>query len=753
MTKCISNWVAALLIMVGSVWGQTGPAIDLSDHLWQSFTNMRNVKSTASTPEGLWAATTGGMLHWNLTDQRFEPFTNTEGLSKNETAAIAKDNRGRIWIGYSDGVIDIYNIESNTFETIIDFKGFDVRDFFAVGDSMYIALGIGVSLYLIDREEVKETYKNLGARFNVETPANSIFIEGQDIWVATDFGIARSSLDLPNLLAPESWINYTISEGLKSNQVAGITSFQGRIIAALSNGVTRFDGVRWEDVSGIIGDRTVLQVLADQNNVYAVGDNRLYSTTDLSNWNQVGPDVPRTSGAIIDQNATVWLTTNNAGLFEYDANSNTWLSREPDGPATNNISAIALDAEGHVWCTSASSDLDIAFMVYDGQRWRNFSSTDAPTAINNDSRHIEILQNGERWIGTAGRGITVVGGADLDNLNFSRIDASNGILSGSTQSDPSFVVIRFIKQDNAGNVWVCNFTPNNGNVIAVYTPEGDWRYFSRSDGILDTDVIALEIEETITFDRIWVGTDNNGVRVIDYAGTLGDKSDDDLSGELDSDDNLIGLQVNSIAADRDGFIWLGTDQGLNFWFGGGGAQNRFGLISDNVQVIEIDSQNNKWIGTNAGISILSGDDNFSFSHITIENSKLVSNFVTAFVFNPENGDVWIATTNGISRFSTPFTAPKTDLQFLTGFPNPLIIGENGGKFTITNLAENSAVKIYTAEGKLIKTYERDQVLGAQVIWDGLDEDQNAVPSGIYLFVAFIEEAGVGAVGKVAVVRQ
>jgi flagellar hook assembly protein FlgD len=76
-----------------------------------------------------------------------------------------------------------------------------------------------------------------------------------------------------------------------------------------------------------------------------------------------------------------------------------------------------------------------------------------------------------------------------------------------------------------------------------------------------------------------------------------------------------------------------------------------------------------------------------------------------------------------------------------------------GGFRITNLAEESAVKIYSVNGDLIRSYSTDQVPGAQVCWDGRDESGKLAPSGVYLFVAFVEATGASAVGKVAVVRR
>ena len=746
----ITVLLVAIIGMASIASAQSGPAIDLSAENWQSFTNMRDVRALTATPQGIWAATTGGMLFWNTAAAEFERFTNTEGLNSNDVKAITVDKIGRIWLAESGGIIDVYDPETERFTIISDYKELSVNDLFVAGDSMYVALNIGVSLYLIQRDEVKETYKNLGNRLEVETAVRTVFVAGRELWAGTDKGIARASLDSPNLLAPESWTNYTTSDGLPSNQIIDFAFYDNKAIAALSNGVAAFEGDRWADISAELAGRSVLQLLNGSQNddrLYAITAAGVHGTAALGSWQAIGPSLSNLTSGGISNDGKLWVGTTDAGLYELVSNGTSWQKREPDGPATNNISSVAIDQQGTLWCTSAT----FGILAYDGFQWRAYPPWLDESTIFQDNRDVEILRDGRRWISTFGRGVTVVEG-DLNNLIFSRIDSSGGILSGSLPSAPGFVAVPFSKQDAGGNIWVCNFNANSSNAIAVMTPAGKWHYFSTNAGLSSKLATTLEIERTLSSDRIWVGTEDAGVSVIDYNGTLEDKSDDDLSGELDLDDNLLGLNVRSIAQDRDGFLWIGTDRGLNFWFGGT-VGSRFGLISDNIQVVKVDPANNKWIGTSAGISVLSREDNFSSISITIENSQLVSNSVTDFAFNPDNGDVWIATTNGISKLRTPFTAPKEDLTTLTGYPNPFHIDDRGGSFIITNLAENSAVKIYSAEGKLMRSYPREEILGAQITWDGFDQKGTAVPSGVYLLVAFIEETGASAVGKVVVIRR
>jgi len=755
-------------------------ALVAQDQLWRSFTNMRAVRGyhapgvynssrlLVSAPQGIWAATIGGLLLWDTNAKAFRQFTNTDGLRQNTTKALGRDNRGRIWvmlatgtIAQPAGLIDVFDPEKNTFTRLNDYINREIYDFVARGDSMYIAFDRGLSLYDIGRNEVKETYQNLGRRFPRGTAATALLIDGRDLYAATNLGIARTSLNLPNLLAPESWTNYTADDGLPSEKIRSFAKFSQQIIAATANGVAALNGQRWTDVSGNLGDREVLQLTTAQENnravLYAATPFGVYRSETLGTWSRQGGELTYVTGIVIDASGTLWASTQSNGLYEFDRGSQTWRGHEPNGPAANSFASISIDLEGNVWCTSTTEGLQI----YDGANWYNYNRRNFPALQNDDIRQIVHLSNGEHWVATWGTGIYIMTGAINALTVKAQITTANGRLS-TADGETNYPVVPFLKTDAQGNIWILNFNASNTNALLARTPADQYVHFSTSDGLRARDVVVLEIEkrEEPNPDRIWIGTSSSGVSVLDYNGTVLTKSDDDLSGELDADDNLLSNAVTAIAQDREGYIWIGTTKGLNYFFQSGGANDRFcySLISDDVKTVRVDPRNNKWVGTSAGITVLSGEDNCSTSEYTVENSPLVGNFVTSITFNTKTGDAWIGTTTGLSRFRTPFTEPKADLSQLSGYPNPFILDEqsancSGGGFRVTNLAEGSAVKIYSISGELMRNYSTDQVPGAQVCWDGRDDSGKLVPSGVYLFVAFIEASGASAVGKVAVVRR
>jgi ligand-binding sensor domain-containing protein len=73
-------------------------------------------------------------------------------------------------------------------------------------------------------------------------------------------------------------------------------------------------------------------------------------------------------------------------------------------------------------------------------------------------------------------------------------------------------------------------------------------------------------------------------------------------------DGLPGNIINTLAVDRKGLLWIGTNGGVSRY-----DQNSFinynretGLFSDAVYAIAVDEQNHKWFGTYGGLTRFTG---------------------------------------------------------------------------------------------------------------------------------------------------
>jgi ligand-binding sensor domain-containing protein len=243
--------------------------------------------------------------------------------------------------------------------------------------------------------------------------------------------------------------------------------------------------------------------------------------------------------------------------------------------------------------------------------------------------------------------------------------------------------------------------------------------------------------------------------------------------KISETDNLKSNGCFSVAADQDGYVWLGTVSGLNAYFNG----NLFDFREDyqpiglNINAIFVDSENNKWFATEKGVSLLlsrgSPWDPASWIHFVPKNSESVRNNlyytnlpheqVRSIYVDDRTGDVYCTTLSGIAILrSNPFTTPLKELDRVKVGPIPLYVSNKEVSYLyFRNLTSNSEVKILTANGRLVRTLNlknSNDFFGSFARWDGRNQEGNLVSTGVYVYLV-TDEAGHAASGKLLVIRE
>jgi ligand-binding sensor domain-containing protein len=409
----------------------------------------------------------------------------------------------------------------------------------------------------------------------------------------------------------------------------------------------------------------------------------------------------------------------------------------PPGPPGNIINGLAIDHDGVLWCASSYDGI----FRFDGQTWRQYTTADG--LINNAVEMVMVDSQNRKWFGGIGSGLVLIDANDKITVFY------NEILSGINE-DPNWVVVSDVKEDQYNNIWILNSFAANNNVVAVYTPQQQWYFFSVQEGILSKVLTSLDFDRT---DRVWVGT-QSGVSVIDYNNTLANKTDDVIAGNnLTTADGLENNNIKDVVIDQDEIVWIATEAGVNYWNPAAPQKvsYQYGLLSNSVNSVEVDIRNNKWFGTSAGVSIL-GSDGYTWTHYSTDNSPLVNDNVSSFGFDFETGKVYIGTANGLSVLETPYSRPREDLSQVKAGPNPFF-AVPGNEFTFLDLADDVSIKIMTENGMIVRKIDNENILGAVTSWDGKNSNDEYVASGIYLYVIYNEDTGQNRVGKIAVVRE
>ena len=224
--------------------------------------------------------------------------------------------------------------------------------------------------------------------------------------------------------------------------------------------------------------------------------------------------------------------------------------------------------------------------------------------------------------------------------------------------------------------------------------------------------------------------------------------------------NLPSMEVTAITEDKDGSLWVGTDNGIAIFQCSNineacdaylpiverNGFNGYLFQKETIHCISINGANQKWIGTNNGAWLISKDGTEVLQHFTTENSPLPDNNVLSIGIEPTDGDVFFFTKNEIVSYKGEATESKATQSAIKIYPNPIAPGYSG-PILIKNLVNNALVKITDLNGQLMM---QTRSLGGQAIWNGRDQYQRKVASGIYLIFVRDDMGNEKAVGKIMI---
>jgi len=221
-----------------------------------------------------------------------------------------------------------------------------------------------------------------------------------------------------------------------------------------------------------------------------------------------------------------------------------------------------------------------------------------------------------------------------------------------------------------GEVWVGT---DNG-LIKIKNGKVIHNYFIRTNQWIS--IRAIKIDNS---GDVWIGTFGTG------AARLNPKTE--KINWFNRENGLLNDSVFAITVRRNDEVWLGSDAGIsiiknNRIIGKRTLEN--GLINNRVSTIIEDKNNEMWIGTyKSGLSILKKD---TIIHYSMSN-YLMSNLIS-FICEDDYGSVWVGTKKGVSRFS-----PKGLKNYST--QNGLISNETNPK---TGFFKKNKMYIGTVKG-------------------------------------------------------
>jgi ligand-binding sensor domain-containing protein len=711
---------------------------------WTGFTSMRQINRVLVFGGQVWNATAGGVLRFDPAQRTYERYTRLDGLAGNQVLALAADERGHLWFGTEGQGLSRFRPEENRFDPpYLDFRDLRIGALAVDGERIFVATDRGISVFLADKEEVRETYHRLG-ELAKDIEINDLAVFGGALWAATPDGVAWAALDQPNLQDPESWKVNRFLGATRNLLVAGDT-----LLAATAREIFAFDPRQGRFARDYFDTLEVLGLGSFQGRtIVALKDGRFLWREAPGQWlSQPAPRLAEVR-ALSQGDSVLWVGTK-GGLRSVGA----LVPPTPSEPAANQFYEMKLLGQGELWAASVPNDFVTPYGLYqfDGSQWQiHDKNTGLPS---NTLVSLETDAADRLWVGTWGHGVVIRDSTGA----WQRLNQTNSPLRG-IGAKQDFVAISDIARDSTGLMWLANVQIGLV-VVDGFPPDQGQRFENPALGLAAKRDIGKVL---IAPGGVkWVSTATDGVVLFDDGGTPFDPADDfSLLVNQVFDQRLTSDRVSALLLDRSGRLWVATNSGLNAVRGTYSRASRTfrveswrtytaetGLPSSEVNALAQDDLGKVWVGTEGGLARISAQGEVEFT-FTKTNSLLIDNRVKSLLFDPEKRELWIGTFDGLSRLHLG-EAPTPGGGGLKVYPNPFVLEGRGATLRFSGLPLGASLRIFTLAGELVA--QLDGVPGQGTLeWGGQNQAGILVGSGIYLF-AVTDEAGRSIRGKFAVV--
>lgn len=741
----------------------------------------------------VYCMTQGGLFSYDKADYSTERLSKVTGLSDVDFNTIGYNRHNNtLVVAYKNANIDLITSEGKIIN-IADIKraniigNKNINGIYFKNELAYLACGFGIVVLDTDRKEIKDTYYigPGGGYLNVY----EVTTDAANIYAAATGGVYHASFS-SNLSNYNSWSKFTT---LPAGNYNTITTFNGLVYANYSKLLTSgdigsnlnkdtvyvYDNSSWSYFSAPFGYSVRHMRTANNKLVMArAGDVAVYNTAlTLENLIYTYTFAPFTypSDATLDGNNIAWIADRQWGLVEA---LNAWSNspHTPNGPASSlsnsqgGVFRMASAANtvcfvpGNVTAEWNNSYTFGAMSVFKDEVWSTADGKDYP-GFNDSILDLVALavnpDNPEKiYAGTWGSGLLEFNNASLVNV-YDQTNSNGALTPKST--DPDWVGIGGLSFDADGNLWMTNSFASNSKGIAVKRANGTWASYNLSPAINPNTTLGSIVANQLN--QKWVVIPRGGGLLV-FDETRPAAS---WAKRLNTSSGTGGLpsnEVQCIAEDKDGEMWVGTDKGIAVFYSPENVFNSSGFDAQQIIIqqdghyqilletelitdIKVDGANRKWIATqNAGVFLMSADGLTQIYHFDVDNSPLPSNEVTAITIDPATGEVFFGTPKGVISFKGTATEGTEDYDQVYAFPNPVLPGYDG-LIAVRGLVPNAEVKITDISGNLVYAVKAD---GGQATWNGRTLKGEKVSSGVYMVFCSSEDGSKTFVTKIVVVK-
>jgi hypothetical protein len=669
-------------------------------------------------------------------------------------------------IAYNNSNIDLLVNETEVFN-IPDLKNKviagtkNINAICNAGQRIYFASDVGILAVSQAKKEIAETY--VIGKNGENVTVYDVAVGNNRIFAATEQGMKSASLNAVNLQNFNNWKTYSAQDFVPEKKFLFTEFASGKFYGVCNDTLFSFDGATWSKTF-FDTSLTVLQLDSIGNDLLMMCNNKITGQGNVVKIDASGNQqiitgvVGRPIQYFVDNDGAVWKADKFNGVFRNEQSIN------PNSPRA--VSSFNVAIKNNVtWISGGGTDASWGYTyntsgmyVLENDKWTNFNDYSYPTLSNfPDIVNIAIANDGRKaWLASNREGLAEV---DLAANTIQQFNKNNSPLQAAV-ADPVATRVTAVALDKNNNVWMVNSYTNSG--IVVKKPTGEWLrlpYFNSGQLVKKLIITSNGYK--------WMLMRPGSISVYYDGNNLESTSDDAFRvlGTGKGNGGLNNANVNCIVEDKDGAVWVGTDEGIEIFYcarsvlsqNGCDAQrvivqrdgfNGYLFSTEVVKALAVDAANRKWVGTNNGVWLISADGKEELLKFNVDNSPLPSNFITDIAVNQQTGEVFFTTEQGIASYLGDAIEGGETCNKATVFPNP-ITADYDGPIAVKGLVDDAYVKITDASGLLV---HQGKANGGQMIWNAKTYNGNRVASGVYTVFSANELGKERCVAKIVIMN-
>jgi ligand-binding sensor domain-containing protein len=742
-----------------------------SNQMWKGYFSYNEIVDVESASNAVFASTQNALFSQVIASSNLNIYNSITGLKPDVISTIHhSESFNKTFVGNKNGLILIQNPDGSVTtkvdvieEVPVPPNKKKINDFYEFNGRLYVATDYGISVIDVATSEFITTYF-IGTA-GEETEVLQTTVLNNEIYAVTrSFGIRKANINNPNLFDFSQWQTFD------TNFWSGIVTFNNQLVATNTNARTySYNRASFQEIlnHNQIGLKLKTNgnelIITTQNNIYVLGQsfNIMAHITQIPDLN-----VKFTAATVVDE--FIYVGTEKNGLFSTPiTNPTVFTAMSPNGPLQNYAFRVK-KGKNKLWMVHGDysqqfnpyplDDLGISTYTTDNS-WQILPYQDLLGAKSLSDIAINPSRPNEVFVTSYFSGMLKFQGEEVELLNNTNT-GPNGLESLVLSGNPSYIDIRINSPafDKEGNLWVTNGLVDRG--IKVLRANGQWQSYDLS-GI--TANLATGRYNSMAIDKNstkWIAAYNDGV--VAFNENYGNKFI--VINQENAD--IPAPVVNCLAIDNRNQLWIGTMAGLRVLSSvdrfiteteldvfpiiiqeGDLAQELF--YQQPILDIAVDGANRKWVSiADGGVFLVSSNGQQTLYRFDKSNSPLPSNNILDIEIDGVSGEVFFVTDKGMVSFLGTSTKPSDGLGEVYVYPNP-VRPNFVGTVKISGLTDKANIKITDIEGNLV--YETTSS-GGTIEWDTTAFGKYKVASGVYMIFVASEDGLDSTVKKVMIVR-